>query len=281
MTMWLYFDTHHSGFLKKYIIITTCIALFIIANVITDFSATWYQNSSFYLSESLLFSSYWLLFLPLMIFVLKMIKETEKLTLRLLLISVVIVLHLFFYPALVWTVSKIAYAHTFDYWQTFNFGLSAYFIKTVIIYGFFLMTFTITNQKNHSLLVSKKVEKETNKQNVINSILVTDNNKKLWLEVNDIFYFSSNTPYINVYHLNKKYLHSTTLKLLEAQLNNEQFVRIHKSYIVNIHKVSFIQSRQNGDYDVTLFDNSVLRISRSYAKNFKSIFSKQHQLSIK
>jgi DNA-binding LytR/AlgR family response regulator len=217
-----------------------------------------------------------------MTFVLKLNKETERLGLKLFLISSAIAFHLFSYPALVWFISKIFFQHTFDYWQTFNFGLSAYFIKTVIIYGFSFVTFTSWKKRSRSLQVSETIEEKIDKQNFISSVLVSDNNnQKLLLQINDILYFSANSPYINIFHLSKKYLHTETLKSLESKLNDQQFVRIHKSHIVNINKISSIQSRQNGDYDVTLLDNSILRVSRNYAKKFKSIFFQQHQLTIK
>lgn len=267
---------------KLNFIISVCIMLFITANVILDFLFTVFQNSSFYISESLLFSSYWLLYLPLLTFILKLTNQIERLELKPLLLISVIVFHLFSYPALVWSISKILYPHTFEYWQTFNFGLSEYFIKTVLIYGFSLMAFTLFNKKSQIAQTDIQREENNDKKIFINSILITDsNNKKSLLQINEILYFSANSPYITIHHTLKKYLHSETLKSLEIQLNNQQFVRIHKSHIVNIYKISTIQSRQNGDYDITLSDNTILRVSRNYAKNFKSKFEQLTQHTIK
>jgi len=268
---------------KVNFIIATCIVLFIFANVLLDFSFTISQNRFFYISESLLFSSsYWLLFLPLQILVFKMIRGTERLGLKLLFVSLATICHLFSYPALVWFISKIFYYHTFDYWQTFSFGLSAYFIKSVIIYGFSFLAFILINKKIQLSQIEKEVEVITDKQEFISSILIVDNNKqKILLKVNDILYFSANSPYIGIYILQKRYLHTETLKSFEKQLDNKQFVRIHKSHIVNIQKISSIKSRQNGDYDITLSDNTILRLSRNYAINFKSKLSDFHQLNTK
>ncbi|WP_237732287.1 LytTR family DNA-binding domain-containing protein [Flavobacterium sp. UGB4466] len=267
---------------KPNFIITACVLLFVFTNVVLDYSFTLFQNSAFYISESLLFSSYWVLFLPLLIVVLKWIRKTENLTVRILVISAAILLHLFSYPILVWIISKAFYDHTFSYWQTFNFGLSAYFIKTVIIYGFSLMVFILWNRKSESLQLKEKIDEQRKGQNFIRSILISDpHNKKLLLEAAEILYFEANSPYINIYHSSKKYLHTQTLRALETQLDEKQFVRIHKSHIVNISKISSIQSRQNGDYDVTLCEDTILRVSRNYAKNFKSKFSEHNQLTLK
>jgi two-component system response regulator LytT len=246
--------------------ITAGIALFIVVNVIVDFSFTLFQNSSFYIAESLLFSSYWLLYLPLLIVIFKLTKP--------LLILSAIIFHLFAYPALVWIISKLCYEHTFAYWQTFNFGLSAYFIKTVLIYGFSFVAFTHLNKKIDTAQPYIKP--------FISAILIANSTgKKLVLQVSEILYFSANSPYVSVYHTLKKYLHTETLKSLESQLDDKQFVRIHKSHIVNIHQISAIQSRQNGDYDITLSDNTILRVSRNYAKDFKSKFEQHTQLIAK
>jgi two-component system response regulator LytT len=240
---------------KLKFLITVCIALFIVANVLLDFSFTLFQNSSFYITESLLFSSYWLLYLPLLTVIFRSTKP--------LLILSAIVFHLFAYAALVWIISSLFYEHTFAYWQTFNYGLSAYFIKTVLIYGFSFVAFSHLHRKTKSA--------QTFIKPFISAILIANSTgKKLVLQVNEIRYFAANSPYVSVYHTAQQYLHTETLKSLESQLDDKQFVRIHKSHIVNIHQISAIQSRQNGDYDITLSDSTILRVSRNYAKDFKS-----------
>ena len=267
---------------KQKYIFAFCLILFITANIILDYLFTIFQNSSFYFSESLLFSSYWVIYILLLPLFFKLVGQLKKITSKLLLTNSAIVLHLIIYPALVWALSEVFYNHTFPYWQTFNFAISAYFIKTVIIYGFLLVIITIYGQKLQSHTIAKGTIGENKTKNFISSLIVSDSNStKIVLAVDDILYFSANTPYINIYHHSKKYLHTETLKSLESQLNNNQFVRIHKSYIVNINKIMSIQSRQNGDYDVTLLDNTILRVSRSYAKNFKDKFSQQHRVSTK
>lgn len=67
-------------------------------------------------------------------------------------------------------------------------------------------------------------------------MIVLDNTRKVIINVEDIFYFSANSPYVNIFHNQKKYLHSETLKSLEKKLNAQLFVRIHKSHIVNVKK---------------------------------------------
>lgn len=258
-----------------------CLIGMIVVNVIVDYLFTQLQNSAFYFSESLLFSSYWILYLPLLPLLLKVIKLIEKIELKLFTTSSFILLHSIIYPALVWLLSEMFFNHTFDYLQTFNFGLSAYFIKSVIIYGSSSIAFNIIIK--HGSLSEKNIDikEKINHYNFFTSIMVIENNKTSVLAVKDIFYFSANSPYINIHHLSKRYIHTETLKSLEKQLDEKQFVRIHKSHIVNLEKISSYQSRQNGDYDVSLLNGAILRVSRNYAKDFKLKFEKFTHLTTK
>ncbi|UPT69846.1 MAG: LytTR family transcriptional regulator [Flavobacterium sp. JAD_PAG50586_2] len=260
--------------------LAVCLIGLIMATVILDYWFTQFQNTPFYIFESVLFSSFWILFLPLLLVFSKLIKSKEETGSRLILTGIIIVIHLLVYPAFVWILSKTLYYHTFSYLQTFNFGLSAYFIKSVIIYSFFLLVFTASKNKpkEQSTVLEEKIEKPS----FITSIVISErNNKKAILEVNNIYYFSANPPYINIHLYSKKHLHSETLKCLEKKLDNDQFVRIHKSHIINISKIFSFQSRKNGDYDVTLSDNSVLRLSRSYVKVFKAKLEKHNRVTAK
>lgn len=258
------------------------IIIMMIFNIILDYCFTAFQNSAFYFSESFLFSSHWILYFPLLLLILK--KGTDNLGLKLVFTALAILTHQFAYPALIWFLSKVFYAHTFDYWQTFNFGLSSYLIKSILIYGFFFLAFNFLHKKTNQLQITDETADETRPKIFINSIIISDNNNiKSIMPVNDIFYISANTPYVDIHGDLKKHLHYGTLKSLENQLDGSQFIRIHKSYIINLQKIASYKSRQNGDYDVVLSNKtkSVLRVSRNYAKDFKSMIKQHTHLTIK
>ncbi len=252
------------------------------ANLLLDYLYTLFRQSAFYFSESLLFSSYWILYIPLLPLLLKLTKRTENTGVRLAWAGFALAVHLAAYPALVWLLSKAFYEHTFAYRQTFYYGISAYFIQSVLIYAFCLLAFTFLSKRPLSPEVNSDITKEIQPKTSICSIVITDNNHiKSVLAVQDILYISANSPYVNIHHLSKKYLHSETLKSLENQLDGNQFIRIHKSHIVNLREIHSYQSRQNGDYDVTISDGTVLRVSRNYAKDFKSKLEQHTHLTLK
>lgn len=263
---------------KMHLWIITGTFAFLCTNMVLDFWVTVFQKSSFFISESLLFSTYWLLFLPMIALFIKAMTLTHKNIQKFFLVGAASVIQLFSYAAWIWLVSKTLYVHTFDYWQTFHFGLSAYFIKTIIIYSFSALGLSFYYKRHQTPSTRNKTEENIENKNLIRSILVADrHHRKVLLQTTDIFYCAANSPYIEIYHSSKKYLHTDTLKSLETKLDQQQFVRIHKSHIVNMAKISSMQSRQNGDYDISLSDGTLLRLSRHYAKNFRVLFERHTQ----
>ena len=63
-----------------------------------------------------------------------------------------------------------------------------------------------------------------------------------------------------------------TLNAMEARLDPEQFVRIHRSTIVNLDAIKELQPLFHGDYAVILRDGTELVLSRSYRQKLKGLF---------
>lgn len=258
------------GFSQRKIIVlfgflVTCIFL----TILIDFLESRFKNYGFYLSESLLFSSYWWIFLPLWYGQLSLL-ETQKTKVRFALIVLIpIIIHLFAFPGLVWLISSVFYPHTFEFGQTFEFGLTQHFFKIFLLYtipiglyAFFRDRIRDFQSQNNS------ISKEAN--DFLTSLKVREGNKQLQIPTKDVLYFSANPPYVNVHYKDKKHLCNITLKSLSEKLDRRFFARIHKSEIVNLIHVQSYKSRQNGDYDVTMDDGKVLRLSRNFAKDFKA-----------
>lgn len=254
-------------------ILTTCVVL----TMLLDKVEAIFQRSSFYLSESFLFSSFWWLFLPLIsaqVFFAKSYKTRSLLVLPALLLTTV---HLFAYPAMVWLISKLFYHHTFSYWQTFNYGLTEYtfilltaYSGSLILYASFDKTPHI-NQNNYGITGLPKVN------DFITTFTVADGNRRTTIDVKDIRFFKANPPYINIHHKTKRYLHHETLKSISSKLDDTVFIRVHKSVIVNIMEVQSYKSRMNGDYDLTMTDGTEVRLSRNYARTFRQHFERRNQ----
>jgi LytTr DNA-binding domain len=266
---------------KAIIVLTLFVFMFVILTLVQDILRSGLQNSAFYFSESFMFSSFWWLFAPLLFaqYVAVRHKNIKALHFKLAVIILPIVVHLFAFPLLVWLLSKTFYYHTYSIKQTFSYTLSQHLYLLVLFY-----TIPVTAFQYFINKIKPTVAESANNiitHQFISTILVADGNKKHRIAVSEILYFSANPPYINIQLKGKRYLHHATLKSISVQLNPQQFVRVHKSAIVNINNVASYTTRLNGDYDLTMINNVQLRLSRNFAANFKSLFNQTHRFTTK
>ena len=61
---------------------------------------------------------------------------------------------------------------------------------------------------------------------------------------------------------------------LEAQLDSRQFVRIHRSTIVNVDRIQELRSSFNGEHVVLLRDGTRLTLSRGYRDGLQARLGK-------
>jgi two-component system, LytTR family, response regulator len=66
-------------------------------------------------------------------------------------------------------------------------------------------------------------------------------------------------------HVGKKsLLLRETLSAMEERLSPHGFVRIHRSTIVNVRRVTELRSLSNAEFSVGLADGTILKLSRNY-----------------
>lgn len=103
-------------------------------------------------------------------------------------------------------------------------------------------------QRAIELTISRMAEKETGPhtnnetgdgQHFIlkDRIFIRSKDKMIKIMVTDILYIEADRNYSRIFTGNKEYLLSVTLKAIEEKLSMDLFVRIHRSYIINIAQV--------------------------------------------
>ncbi|GAB3931788.1 hypothetical protein GCM10028827_29310 [Mucilaginibacter myungsuensis] len=246
--------------------------------ILQDSLFSQFHATSFYLSESLLFTSFWWIFLPLLYAQFLLAQNVEvKSWSFILMIILPMVLHFLTFPSLVWLVSKLFFENTFRFQMTLRYALSSYLHIVLMIYTIPVIVLKYINaRKTEDKAASPEHPAE---QEYLRSISVTDGNKKLSINTADIQYFSANSPYINIHTVQKQYLYNDTLRSIGVQLSPD-FVRIHKSTIVNINYVDHYTSRLNGDHDLTLKDGTQLRVSRNFVATFKERLQGGHRVAV-
>jgi DNA-binding LytR/AlgR family response regulator len=82
--------------------------------------------------------------------------------------------------------------------------------------------------------------------NSINHLFIKSDGKLIRLNNEDILFIESMGDYVRFVTPNKKYVTHNTIKNLEEKVNKELFMKVHRSYIINLHKIDDI--RENDLY---------------------------------
>ena len=109
-------------------------------------------------------------------------------------------------------------------------------------------------------------------QKYLDRILVKTRGRIIFLKTDEIDWIKSEAYYVK-FHVGK-HIHviRETLSNLENNLDPNKFVRIHKSYIVNIEFIKELQQWFKNKYLVILKDGTELKLSRNYQANLFSLF---------
>lgn len=84
------------------------------------------------------------------------------------------------------------------------------------------------------------------------------------LAVEDIIYLKAAGDYVEVFTGQRSYLRRDSLKSLGDHLDPKRFLRVHRSAIVNLHKIASLEPISKGDYVIVLKNHQRIRASRKY-----------------
>lgn len=149
----------------------------------------------------------------------------------------------------------------------------------------YLVSYLYLGLRSKDATINKLIEEghttgQALQHSVDDTITLNDENGKprLTIKSGGILYVGANDNYVNVYYLDNDKVGYTmlrnNLKTLEKQLDAYGIVRCHRSYMVNLHRVTIISREKDGMY-TTLDSNAVSRIpiSKSYSEEVMKRFS--------
>jgi len=143
-----------------------------------------------------------------------------------------------------------------------------------LIYIIFILSYYLLLSSNE--LKSKKQnieEPETTASPVqvekLTRIIVKKNSEYFCINANQIRYIEANGDYVLIYTDTNRYLKDQTMKYWETHLPDDCFVRIHRSFIVNIEVIAKIELYEKEIYKVHLKNGDVLKASSSGYKLLK------------
>ena len=104
-------------------------------------------------------------------------------------------------------------------------------------------------------------------------IFIKDGEKCWFVKLDKVRMFESEGNYIRLYFDDSKPMILKSLNNLEKRLNNKEFFRISRKYIINLSWVEKVEAWFNGGLRVTLKTGEKLEISRRQTSRFKEVMS--------
>lgn len=128
----------------------------------------------------------------------------------------------------------------------------------------------ITNDKSYLSQIQTLVTSINEKEHFLTNILVSVRNKLINIPVNEIIYIKADGNYAKLMLEKEAHLTSYGLSKLEEKLNKQQFIRVHRSTIININKVKEAYSYPSS-YELIMSNNEMVKVSRSYLDTIRKL----------
>jgi len=128
---------------------------------------------------------------------------------------------------------------------------------------------------NKALTWFSLIEQNSNNKNADEpsntSIFVKSEYKLIKVELSSILYIEGLKDYVKIYikDQSKPILSLMSLKTLEEKLSPQQFMRVHRSFIVNLHQIAKIERNR------IVFGSVYIPIADSYKEQFQEFLNKK------
>ncbi|TXE03285.1 LytR/AlgR family response regulator transcription factor [Algoriphagus aquimarinus] len=100
-----------------------------------------------------------------------------------------------------------------------------------------------------------------------NRLVVRVKNEIKIIPTHEVSFFEAEDDYIAIHTSSGKYLKKMTMKSLEEALDPAKFVRVHRSYLINLNEITKIEPYERDNYLVLLRDGKKVPVSKTgYAR---------------
>lgn len=111
-------------------------------------------------------------------------------------------------------------------------------------------------------------------RNWLQRIAVKARGRTLLFRIDQIDWFESAGNYVRLHVGREGHLLRETMSGLEEKLDPQQFVRIHRTAIVNLERIRELQPTSHGEYTVMLADDTRLTLSRVYRERIEPLLGR-------
>jgi two-component system LytT family response regulator len=127
------------------------------------------------------------------------------------------------------------------------------------------------DERLNSLIADLRGEKKYLDRLVVKSV-----GRVFFLKSDEIDWIEAAGNYVKLHVGRESHMIRETMNGIEAKLDPEKFLRIHRSTVVNIDRIKELHPMFSGDYAVILRNGTELALSRNYRERFTELFENQN-----
>jgi len=138
--------------------------------------------------------------------------------------------------------------------EAFELNVVDYLVKPLLLPRTMMAINRATELLNQKEVYLNEVEAEY--------LFIKENKIIRKLLIDDVYLLESKGDYVKIYVADKYYVIHATLKLFEDRLSAAKFVRVHRSFIVAVDKIDYIEE------NILYLNNTPVPLSESYRSQF-------------
>ena len=104
------------------------------------------------------------------------------------------------------------------------------------------------------------------------TLLLKSNKKNYPIKLSELYYIESDGDYLKLYRENNHIVIHETLKAFIAKLPTNNFLKVHRSFVININKIEYIEGNQ------ACISTRLIPIALTYREEFYKAIEKNEQV---
>ena len=126
---------------------------------------------------------------------------------------------------------------------------------------------------NPSKKLNALIEHRNFADEYIDRVVIKHNNQIILIPIKDVIILEAQDDYVQIVTKDSKYLKQKTMKYFENNLSPADFIRVHRSYIVNISEINKIEILEKDTHILILKNGTKIPVSRSGYTKLKAVLN--------
>ena len=122
--------------------------------------------------------------------------------------------------------------------------------------------------------LAKLIDQLRQDRRPVDRLAIKQDGRVIFLRIPDIDWVETDGDHVRIHIGPHVYVHRMTLTRLEEKLSESQFLRIHRSTLVNVDRIREMQPWFQGDYVLIMHDGTRLTTGRSYRERLKGLLER-------